>query len=96
MLVHTHLQILGSAYLFGAKPEHLNLIYEEEAKLLERWQDSPGEVSKDDWREYLGDPRSVSAATIIQAFCPLRWTDTHEDASGTSEPMLISLKMSLL
>jgi len=47
-------QILGSAYLFGAGHEHLDKIYEHDAKELEPWEDSPGEISTHDWREYLG------------------------------------------
>ncbi|KAI9663671.1 MAG: hypothetical protein M1821_007161 [Bathelium mastoideum] len=52
---HNHApHILGSAYLFGASPEQLNTIYEKESKFLEPWQDSPGEIIKEDWREFLG------------------------------------------
>jgi hypothetical protein len=32
----------------------LNEIYEEEAEELEPWHDAPGEITKDDWREFLG------------------------------------------
>ncbi|KAL9600876.1 MAG: hypothetical protein Q9219_002918 [cf. Caloplaca sp. 3 TL-2023] len=49
--------LLGSAYLLGSPPDHLNEIYEKEAAELEPWQDSPGEVSTYDWRDHLGDPR---------------------------------------
>lgn len=52
-------QLLGSAYLFGSDSAHLNDIYEDEAKKLEPWRDSPGEVSKHDWRDYLGNPQFV-------------------------------------
>ncbi|MCJ1251563.1 hypothetical protein MMC30_008798 [Trapelia coarctata] len=55
---HNHLpHILASAYILGADGEHLHKIYEEESKELEKWQDSPGEVSQYDWRDYLGDRR---------------------------------------
>ncbi|KAI9794316.1 MAG: hypothetical protein M1833_000407 [Piccolia ochrophora] len=61
---HNHLpHILGSAYLFGSGSDHLNTIYDEESKSLEPWKDSPGEVSKHDWRDYLGD-RSYQRAYI--------------------------------
>lgn len=30
------------------------MIYEKEAEELEAWKDSPGEISKDDWRDFLG------------------------------------------
>ncbi|KAI4178890.1 MAG: hypothetical protein LQ348_005508 [Seirophora lacunosa] len=54
---HNHTpHLLGSAYLFGSDSAHLNDIYEDEAKKLEPWRDSPGEVSKHDWRDYLGNP----------------------------------------
>lgn len=45
---------MGSAYLLGASSEQLTAVYEEEAKSLEPWQDAPGEISKEDWRDYLG------------------------------------------
>jgi hypothetical protein len=32
----------------------LNEIYEKEAEELEPWKDSPGEISRDDWRDFLG------------------------------------------
>ena len=55
---HNHLpHILGSAFLLGSEVEHLQKIYDAEAETLERWQDSPGEVSKHDWRDYLGERR---------------------------------------
>ncbi|KAI9778509.1 MAG: hypothetical protein M1839_008039 [Geoglossum umbratile] len=49
--------ILGSAYLLGAESEHLHDIYDEKTSELDSWEDSPGEVSKHDWRDYLGDRR---------------------------------------
>ncbi|KAF2705105.1 hypothetical protein K504DRAFT_460878 [Pleomassaria siparia CBS 279.74] len=52
---HNHTpHILGSAYILGGTHEHLNRIYDAEALELEPWKDSPGEISKDDWRDYLG------------------------------------------
>lgn len=45
--------ILGSAYLLGSTNEHLDDIYDREAKDLEGWKDAPGEVTGD-WRDYLG------------------------------------------
>ena len=52
---HNHMtHLLGSAYLFGASPEHLTELYDEEAKSLEPWTASPGEVTKHDWRDFLG------------------------------------------
>lgn len=47
-------QLLVSSYLQGADADHLNRLYESEAKVLEPWVDSPGEVSTDDWRDHLG------------------------------------------
>lgn len=32
----------------------MNDIYEKESEELEPWQDSPGEISKEDWRDFLG------------------------------------------
>jgi hypothetical protein len=52
---HNHTpHILGSAYILGADHEELTHIYEEESKNLEPWRDSPGEIAKHDWRDYLG------------------------------------------
>jgi hypothetical protein len=46
--------ILGSAYVLGATPEHLNDIYDNETKELEPWRDAPAEISLHDWRVFLG------------------------------------------
>lgn len=52
---HNHTpHILSSAYIFGADSDELNHIYEAESKHLEPWHDSPSEIAKHDWREYLG------------------------------------------
>lgn len=52
---HNHApHILSSAYLLGADRDDLDRIYEEEAKQLDTWVDSPSEVSTDDWRDFLG------------------------------------------
>ncbi|KAF2836371.1 hypothetical protein M501DRAFT_997136 [Patellaria atrata CBS 101060] len=52
---HNHTNhILGSAYILGATPEHLNQVYEKESGYHEPWRDSPGEISKEDWRDFLG------------------------------------------
>ncbi|KAL8329565.1 hypothetical protein RB597_005026 [Gaeumannomyces tritici] len=47
--------ILCSAYLLGADVAQLHNIYDVEAKELEPWQDSPAEITKGDWRDFLGD-----------------------------------------
>jgi len=53
---HNHMpHILSSAYILGAGHDELQHIYSEEAKELEPWQDSPGEISENDWRDFLGD-----------------------------------------
>ncbi|EEH21550.1 hypothetical protein PABG_03766 [Paracoccidioides brasiliensis Pb03] len=52
---HNHMpHLLSSVYLFGGDAEHLNRLYEAEAMELEPWRDSPGEISADDWRDFLG------------------------------------------
>ena len=58
-MIGFHRQLLSSAYLFGGDAEHLNRIWEEEVKELEHWVDSPGEISRDDWREFLGKKQLV-------------------------------------
>ncbi|KAF2773247.1 hypothetical protein EJ03DRAFT_323753 [Teratosphaeria nubilosa] len=51
---HNHTpHILGSAYIFGGQSEQLTEVYEAEGKHLEPWKDSPGEISKHDWRDFL-------------------------------------------
>jgi hypothetical protein len=55
---HNHMpHLLGSAYLLGANVDQLQHIYDVESKELEGWEDSPGEISDTDWRDYLGDKR---------------------------------------
>ncbi|KAH8162687.1 hypothetical protein CIB48_g5551 [Xylaria polymorpha] len=49
--------ILSSAYLLGASDTQLHKIYDVEAQELEPWKPSPAEVTKDDWRAFLGDKR---------------------------------------
>lgn len=49
--------ILCSAYHLGAESKQLYDIYDEEAKQLEPWKESPSEIVQDDWRDYLGDKR---------------------------------------
>ena len=57
---HNHTpHILGSAYILGADADQLNHIYEAEGKNLEPWHDSPGEIAKHDWRDYLGKRECV-------------------------------------
>ncbi|KAF2636734.1 hypothetical protein P280DRAFT_493000 [Massarina eburnea CBS 473.64] len=52
---HNHApHILGTAYILGGTSEHLNEIYDKESEQLEPWKDSPGEISLDDWRDFLG------------------------------------------
>ncbi|KAI5302238.1 hypothetical protein KEM56_000885, partial [Ascosphaera pollenicola] len=43
-----------SAYLLGADGSHLNKLYEGESQPLSRWAESPSEIIRDDWRDYLG------------------------------------------
>ncbi|KAI9710748.1 MAG: hypothetical protein M1820_002581 [Bogoriella megaspora] len=47
-------EILGSAFLLGASPQQLSTIYDVESQSLESWRDSPSEITKEDWREFLG------------------------------------------
>lgn len=52
---HNHLpHILGSSYILGADADELNHISEAESKHLEPWADSPGEIARHDWRDFLG------------------------------------------
>lgn len=55
----TH-HVLISAYYLGAKPEVLYSIYEGITKSLEEWkEDSPQEVTQDDWPEFVCDKTYV-------------------------------------
>ena len=52
---HNHLpHLLGSAYLLGSDVTHIQDLYDKEAESLEKWEVSPGEVSKHDWKDFLG------------------------------------------
>ncbi|KAF2085698.1 hypothetical protein K490DRAFT_46313 [Saccharata proteae CBS 121410] len=52
---HNHTpHILGSAYILGDTHEHLGEIYDRESEELEPWHDSPNEIAKHDWRDFLG------------------------------------------
>ncbi|OJD36921.1 mgs207 protein [Diplodia corticola] len=52
---HNHTpHILGSAYILGATDEHLNEVYDVETETLEKWTDSPGEITESNWREHFG------------------------------------------
>ncbi|KAL1632036.1 hypothetical protein SLS56_004081 [Neofusicoccum ribis] len=52
---HNHTpHILGSAYILGSTNEHLNEIYDVETDTLEKWTDSPGEVTEANWRDFFG------------------------------------------
>ncbi|PYH93783.1 hypothetical protein BO71DRAFT_399389 [Aspergillus ellipticus CBS 707.79] len=51
---HNHApHILSSSFLQGADADDLGRVFDAESKLLEAWTDAPGEISTDDWREYL-------------------------------------------
>ncbi|KAL9053970.1 MAG: hypothetical protein Q9162_004460 [Coniocarpon cinnabarinum] len=51
---HNHApHILGSAHILGANAEQMQKIYDVEDRELDPWADSPSEISRDDWREYL-------------------------------------------
>ena len=55
---HNHMaHLLGSAYLFGSNTDHLQHIYDVEANELEEWEDSPTEITDQDWRKFLGDKK---------------------------------------
>ncbi|KAH7049288.1 hypothetical protein B0J12DRAFT_574156 [Macrophomina phaseolina] len=52
---HNHVpHILGSAYILGSTNEHLNEVYDVETETLERWTDSPGEITEENWRDHFG------------------------------------------
>lgn len=55
-LIWIYAQLLTTSYLNGAIGEELNELYEtvSETLALDPWVDSPGEISLDDWRDYLG------------------------------------------
>ncbi|EXJ53864.1 hypothetical protein A1O7_09200 [Cladophialophora yegresii CBS 114405] len=68
---HNHTpHLLGSAYLLGSPPEHLNDIYEDAARNEghEPWVDSPSEIALHDYRDFLGQ-RNYQRA----------WVDFFED-----------------
>jgi hypothetical protein len=79
---------LGSAYILGGTSEHLIAIYDKEDEELEPWRDSPGEISKDDWRDFLGKREYV-----LQIECGLQILKTA--ATGISGLLLTSSRTSL-
>lgn len=51
-----------SAYYLGATPQQLNEVYESQADVLDQWQeDSPDEVTDQDWRQLRGKKEYTSA-----------------------------------
>lgn len=63
--------LLGSAYILGASVEQMQKIYDVESKDLEEWEDSPAEITDQDWRSFLGDKRYQRA-----------YVDFYEDESA--------------
>lgn len=52
---HNHVpHLLGSAYILGSTNDHLNEVYDVETETLEKWTDSPGEITEENWRNYFG------------------------------------------
>ncbi|KAJ5548739.1 hypothetical protein N7513_005973 [Penicillium frequentans] len=52
---HNHApHLLSGAFLQGADADDLTRVYETESKLLDAWEDSPAEVTDEDWRSHLG------------------------------------------
>lgn len=43
-------------------------MYESESKVVEPWVDSPGEVSREDWRDYLGRREYVRFSSALFEF----------------------------
>ncbi|KAF3919643.1 hypothetical protein ABW20_dc0104958 [Dactylellina cionopaga] len=53
---HNHMaHLLVASYRLGGSIDHLNTIYENEAKELEQWAESPEEIDPGNWRTHLGD-----------------------------------------
>jgi hypothetical protein len=83
---HNHLpHILGSSYILGAEAEELNHISEAESKHLEPWTDSPAEIARHDWRDFLGKREYASRISISHLTGRLtRTLDTSEHLSTSS------------
>lgn len=45
--------------MLGATQDQLNAIWDDESKSLDPWEDSPGEISQEDWRDFLGKKEFV-------------------------------------
>lgn len=58
-------QLLSSAWIQGADADELHRLYETECLVMEPWVDSPGEVSLDDWRDFLGRREYVSPLSLF-------------------------------
>lgn len=87
---HNHLpHVLGSSYILGAESDELNHISEAESKHLEPWKDSPGEIARHDWRDFLGK-REYVVFKKRHLVSSLMFKST-----GTSERLWISSKTNL-
>jgi hypothetical protein len=83
---HNHLpHVLGSSYILGAEADELNHISEAESKHLEPWKDSPAEIARHDWRDFLGKREYAIWTPIAHLTGRLtRVSDTSERLSTSS------------
>ncbi|PHH50593.1 hypothetical protein CFIMG_006007RA [Ceratocystis fimbriata CBS 114723] len=49
--------LLCSAYAMGANNVQLHALYDEYAKILGPWEDSPSEMIDEDWQDFYGNPK---------------------------------------
>ena len=86
------LQGLASAYFLGASAEHLQRIYDEDSLELDEWEDSPQEITTDDWRDFLGD-KAYPLPRFHESLCGIA-AQRRMRAIGTSGHTSISLRTS--
>jgi len=55
---------MSAAFLQGADADDLTRVYENESKLLDAWDDSPAELTIDDWRDHLGRREYVPSKSL--------------------------------
>lgn len=89
-MIDAECQILASAYILGASPDQLTKIYEVESAELEPWHDSPSEISKEDWRDFLGKRKSVTYYMSLPFFLYIWRKLDSDNTAATSGPSLTS------
>lgn len=55
-------QLVVSVYILGASAEYITKLCDAHQGARQQWESTPAEVTKADWRDFLGNPASVSTS----------------------------------